>query len=220
MMHDVVKQCKVCGEIINIDIDNISGIALLQTDYYHSHCLIEYANKRVKVKKHAAYWDYAIDHLVDCENNAKETLQNRYYQDELNEYLLKRYDIVDIPTNFWSTVMDLRNGKYRRRKCKPVSTKLLFNTWVWGQNNLDRINRNNKKNNRGPKNDNERLVYDLAIILKHIPDYQKAKAKHEAEEAERQEREKEKIKINYNNITSAPIKTEGLDDISDLLDEF
>ena len=86
--------------------------------------------------------------------------------------------------------------------------------------NLDSINRKNKKNNKGPRSDIERLPYDLAIVVQHIPDYLRAKAKIEAAEAERKEKAKSATRIDYKKIYVAPKKVEGLDDISDLLDEF
>ena len=97
----------------------------------------------------------------------------------------------------------------------------MFETWRWGQRNLDSINRKNKISKKGPKTDAERINYDLSIVLNHIEDYKKYKAKLEAEEAERRAREKERVKINYNKIPSiTDIKSEGLDDISALLDDF
>jgi hypothetical protein len=50
-------------------------------------------------------------------------------------------------------------------------------------------------------------------------EYKKIKAKLEAEEAERQLRQKESVKIDYSKIKSER-KSNGLDDISDLLDDI
>jgi hypothetical protein len=48
---------------------------------------------------------------------------------------------------------------------------LLLDVWKWGQHNLDNIDKYNKNNNKGPTNDSDRLFYDLAILIKKIPDY-------------------------------------------------
>ena len=64
-------------------------------------------------------------------------------------------------------------------------------------------------------------MYDLAILIGKMPNYLAYKAKQEAAEAERQREMKEKVKIDYNDVACrAEAKKEGLDDISDLLDEF
>ena len=219
-MCDVIKECAVCKGKIKIDIYNIHDVSRLKSYYYHPSCLKEFAEKRIKNKRHDACWDYAINNLEACEKDAKEVIYKRYWQDLLNEHLLKHYNVLVVPKSFWEIVMDLHNGIYKRKKCKPIHMETIYGAWVWGQKKLDSITRQNKQNKKGPTNDEERLRYDLAILITKIPVYLKAKAKLEAEEAERTAKEKERVRINYNNINSAPVQTEGLDDISALLDEF
>ena len=213
------RKCTKCKKEIEFDLDNISGIVRFNNLFYHSDCFVEYCNGRA-AKSSSPIWQKHIDNMTPFENAAKEKISYQRNKDDLNEWILNHYDIASLPKRFWNVVAELGNGNYNNKKCKPISTELLFNTWRWGQRNLDKIHRRNLVSKKGPKTDAERVNYDLSIIISHVPDYLKAKAKHEAEEAERREREKDKVKINYSNITSTPIKTEGLDDISDLLDEF
>lgn len=219
-MCDVIKECAACKQTIPIDIYNIHDVARLQALYYHTSCLKELAKKRINSKRHAACWDYAIDHINECEKDAKDTIYKRYWQDLLDKHLKSHYDIQVVNNHFWEIVMDLHNGIYKKQKCKPVHMETMYGAWVWGQKKLDSISRQNKKERKGPKSDDERLIYDLTILITKIPVYLKAKAKLEAEEAERQAREKERTRIDYNNIYIAPVKSEGLDDISALLDDF
>lgn len=220
-MCDVIKECSACKGTIEIDIYNIHDVARVKSKYFHPTCLSKHAQKLVQRTKHDACWDYALNNLEACEKDAKEIIYKRYWQDTLNEHLLERYDVTAMPDRFWEMIMNLHNGIYKDKKCKPVSMDTVCNAWIWAQKNLDAINRRNKQNKKGPKTDAERLNYDFTIVLKHIPDYLKAKAKRDAEEAERQARDKEKSKINYNNIaTNTKTQSEGLDDISGLLDEF
>lgn len=213
------RTCTKCKNKIEFDLDNISGIVRFNNLFYHSECFVEYCKGRA-AKSSSPIWQKHIDNMTPFENAAKEMISYKRNKDDLNEWILNHYDISSLPKRFWNVIAELENGIYNSKKCKPVSTELLFNTWRWGQKNLDKISRRNRMANKGPKTDAERINYDLAIIISHVPDYLKVKSKHDAEEAERRAREKEKIKINYNNITSALTKTEGLDDISDLLDEF
>jgi hypothetical protein len=72
---------------------------------------------------------------------------------------------------------------------------------------------------KGPKNDEARLVYDLAILVNKVPNY----LAHEAKIKALQEEAKKETKINhinYDSMQRTEIKHEGLDDISALLDEF
>ena len=220
-MPDVVKECQVCKMAIEIDnINDIHDVARVRTKYYHSQCLKEHAKKLIQREKHDAIWDDVVKRFSFYEKDAKEILYKRYWQDKLNEHLKSHYDIIVMPDRFWEMVMNLHNGIYKNKECKPVSMKTLYGAWCWGQRKLDSINRNNKKNKKGPKTDSERLPYDLAIIVQHVSDYIKYKAKLDAEEAEREAKEKERIKIDYRRFNKTPVKTEGLDDISDMLDDF
>lgn len=219
-MHDVVKICAVCKQEIEINIHDIHDIARLKSKYYHPACLKEYAQKRVKTKKHDVCWDYAIGHICECEKDAREIIYKKYWQDLLNEHLLKHYDVITMPDRFWEKIMDLHNGVHKGKKCKPVQMETLCGTWMWGQVRLDSINRKNRQSRLGPKNDNDRLNYDLAIVLNHIEDYKKYVAKLEAEEAERAAREKERVKIELNDVYKPQEVTDGIGDLSEILDEF
>jgi hypothetical protein len=209
----------MCEKEIYFELDNISGIVRHGNAYYHSACFVDYCKGRA-AESGSPLWQKYIDDMTPFENAAKEKINYKKTKDEFDHYLLEHYDIQKTESYFWMTVAQLEKGKYAQRKCKPVPLSTLFCAWKWGQKNLDSINRNNKKNRKGPKTDVERLNYDLSIIVKHIPDYLKAKAKLDAEEAERVAREKERVKINYSNFNIVPVKAEGLDDISALLDEF
>lgn len=220
-MCDVIKVCAVCKKEIEIDINNIHGVARAKSDYYHPDCLIQKAEKCIKRAKHDKCWDYVINHISECEQDAKEVIYKRYWQDKLNEHLLKYYDIITFPDRFWEMVVDLNAGIYKGKRCKAVSMDLLYHTWAWGQRKLNAIALNNKKNHKGPKNDSDRLGYDLAIVLSKVPNYIAYKNKIDAEEAERKKAQEEKVKINYNNIAkTTETQNYGLDDISGLLDDM
>ena len=74
-------------------------------------------------------------------------------------------------------------------------------------------------NNKGPKDDGARLLYDLSILVSKVPNYLAHKAKMEALQVE-VKKETKLNHINYDSMQRTEIKHEGLDDISALLDEF
>ena len=213
------RKCEVCKAELEFNPDNCHNIARLKDKYYHSDCLTELATKRVQKAKHAECWDYALEHLDACEKEAKEILTYTYWQDKLNDHLIRHYDVV-LPQRFWNIIADLTNGEFKGKKCKAIPMQDICETWIWAQRKLDEINRSNKMKNTGPKTDAERVNYDLSIVAGHIGDYKKFIAKQKAEEIER-ELQKETTKINYDSIAHrSEIKSEGLDDISDMIDDF
>lgn len=214
------RKCTKCKQKIFFDLDNISGIVNFKNLFYHSDCFVEYCHGRA-AESGSPVWQKYINNMSKFEDEAKKRINYRKSKNDLNNYLISHYDVQEIgDKRFWTVVTELEQGVYKKKKCNPVPTDILLDAWKWSQVRLDAINRKNKIARKGPSNDIERIPYDLAIIVKHIPDYLKAKAKREAEEADRIAREKERVKINYNNIYSAPVQTEGLDDISAMLDEF
>ena len=220
-MPETIKfSCERCKEDINVDRNNECGVVFFKKKYYHQNCFCALCEEKAANKRSLLSWHEILDNIKTYQSDAIPNINYKFAKDDLNEWIIHHYNVAKLSSRFWSTVEDLEKGICNKTKCKPVSTKLLFETWRWGQKNLDKIHRRNQAAKRGPKTDAERINYDLSIVLSHVGDYLKAKAKHEAEEAERRAREKDKVKIDYNNINSASIKTEGLDDISALLDEF
>lgn len=215
------KKCAHCGEIMEIDIDNICDIAQFKANYYHSACLLELAAKRKKNKRHAEYWDTMESDIAKYEKAAKDTILFVTGRDKLNEHILTHYDVVTPPKRLWEALSDLDEGKYRQKKCRPVSSMQIYETWAWGQHKLDETARYNKANNKGPKDDEARILYDFAIVVGKVPVYLKFREKQRVEDAERALKAKEAIKIDYNNISiKTNEKSDGLDDISDLLDDL
>ena len=178
-MSTILRTCDYCKEQIIINTMGIKGVAFLRNKFYHTSCLVELANQRISKAKHAEYWDYALEYTAECEAEAKKRISYRANQDGLNDWILEHYNVVKPPERIWSTIADLGNGKYHHRKCKPVDIETLFQAWKWGQKKLNEINQENKRKKTGPTDDNQRVIYDLSIIISHIPDYLSYKAKKE-----------------------------------------
>lgn len=216
-----MRKCDKCKEQVIIERSSIKGPVLYKGKYYHSSCFCKLCEeKKATSKRSLLFWQNVLDNIEQYKDDAVEKSKYQFAKDDLNEWILNHYNVMSLPSRFWNIVADLEKGIFNQKKCKPVKTVMLFETWRWGQKKLDAINRKNRIAKKGPTTDAQRINYDLSIVLNHIEDYKKYLAKLEAEEADRIAREKERVKINYNNIHSAPVQTEGLDDISDLLDEF
>jgi hypothetical protein len=221
MANIITRKCAKCkGEIV-IDKNNIEDVIFFNKLYYHKSCFKDTAVSKAESKRgKPQMWQDALDSVWELEAETKKMLESYIAKDELNAWLLENYDVVTVPSYFWQLVADLEAGKYRNKKCKPISITTLYPMWRWGQKRLDNIALSNKSNRKGPKNDNDRLRYDLAILISHTEDFKKHQNKIAAMESERQIAAKENIKINYNKIKTVNSDNNGLDDISGLLDEL
>ena len=211
------RKCGTCGQDIVVDRHNLDNIAFYQNRYHHVGCLVDKANKGIASGKRVAIWEKLLNRIPELQEEAKKNLGHGLIRDEFNEYLLNHYDIISVPNRFWQIIEDIGNGNYRKSKCRPTDIDRIFQTWKWGQSNLDNIASNNKIKNKGPKNDDERLHYDLAIVLKHGPQYLAYEAKNKAVAAE--------IKNTsvFEDIDLYRIgqkKTEKKNDVSDIFDDF
>lgn len=217
------RKCHLCKQPIEIKNNNIRGVVYYQNFYYHSSCFCEMAEERSKCtdkRKNPQKWQELLNNMTELEVETRKLLQQHWgdkeAKDELNIYLLSQYNVTTMPDRFWQVVADLSNGFYKKKRCKKVSTQTLLEAWRWGQRKLNEIDKHNKANHKGPADDNQRISYDLAILVKKIPNYLAYKAKQEA----MQEEIKTTIRIDYNKMIRTDRKIEeGLDDISDLLDD-
>lgn len=217
----ITRKCYACKQEIPVDKKNIVGIIFYKNNYYHMDCFCKLAEeKSTSSKGKPQEWKDALDNIEDLEKKTKVLLTSRIAHrgatDDLNDYLLSQYNVVEIGSRFWQVISDLNNGLYKGKRCKKVSTDTILGAWKWGQHKLNEINKQNKMNHKGPENDDQRIPYDLAILVRKIPNYLAYKTKQDAQQAEIKT---QTPRINYDNLYIAAVKPEGLDDISDLLDD-
>lgn len=215
------RKCYLCKQEIPFNRRNITGIVFYKNCYYHTECFCNYAKKRIESGTNkSSEWKNALDNLAQLEGKTKVILTSRLahkgVKDDLNEYLLSQYNVIKIESRFWQVIEDIGNGFYRGKRCKKVSVETILGAWKWGQHKLNEINKQNKMNHKGPENDEQRISYDLAILMRKIPNYLAYKAKQDAQQAVVAT---PTPRIDYNNLYIAEVKREGLDDISDLLDD-
>ena len=228
MSRTVKRKCKKCNQPMEINKMDVRGVICFKNFYYHVSCFCELAKKNSQStdgRKRPQDWKAALENISALEADTRKILQQHLgtneVKDALNDYLLDTYDIVTTPDKrFWQTVADLSNGEYKKKRCKKVSTQTLLDTWKWMQHKLDDINRYNRANHKGPMNDRERIPYDLAIVVKGIPDYLAYKAQSEAEEVERRMAAARTEEIDFSKIKTVTYTNNGIDDLSEILDEF
>ena len=214
------RKCAVCEKALSTkNKENLGHILRYKGKYYHTECFTALAESRVaKNNSYSASWQTALNNIDALIEDARLAITVKVKTDPLNDYLLINYDVGSLSSRFWSTINDIGNGVYRHKKCKAISCDVLLDMWKHYQKYLNDVNTWNKS--KGNNIDGEgRVNYDLAILMGKYSEYIKIKAKRDAEEAERQLRQKEVVKIDYNKIKSEH-KTNGLDDISSLIDDM
>ena len=175
----MIRKCACCKGEIEIDKNSISNILHFQDKYYHLNCFeLMAAEKATSKRGKPQMWQDALDRIWELEAETKKMLEHFIAKDELNVWLLENYNITMIPTRFWQVITDLEMGKYKGKRCKPVSVDTLCGCWKWGQKKLNEINKYNRSHGKGPMDDSARLMYDLAILTGKIPNYLAYKEKH------------------------------------------
>lgn len=175
-------KCDACKDTMIVTRENVCDVILFKKKYYHINCFRDLCEKRGKSNRGKPEdWRNALIGIEDLQKDTQNKLEYSIIKDEFNVYLLANYDVVEVTKSFWQLVAGIENGIYKRKKVKPVKMEVLMGAWKWGQQNLNKIAAQNEMKHTGPQDDNERLNYDLAILMRHIPAYLKEKAKNEAE---------------------------------------
>lgn len=221
MGNIVTRKCAKCRGTIEINKNDIKDVLQFQDKYYHYDCFESMATEKAASNRgKPQMWQEALDSIWEIEADTKKMLEHYFAKDDLNAWLLDNYDIVTVPSYFWQLVADLESGKYKNKKCKPVSITTLYPMWRWGQKHLDKIAANNKSNNKGPSNGNDRLRYDLAILLSHTNDYMKYITRSKEEAVEIAAKVESAKKFDYEKIYKQSKKEEKKDNILDLVNDI
>lgn len=174
----MIRKCARCKQAIEINMDNLSNVIFFNQLYYHNDCFKSMALEKSESKRgKPQMWQDALDSIVDIEMQTKKMLEYNFARDELNDWILDNYNVVEVPKRLFQTVAELEMGKYKGKRCKPVKTSTICGCWKWGQRKLDEINKHNKSNGKGPTDDSARIMYDLAILVGKVPQFLSYKEK-------------------------------------------
>ena len=218
MAESTVRKCAHCKGEIYIERDNVNDVLLFKKYYYHNKCFEAYVQKKLSGKQPRQMWKEVLNNVSDYEADAKNELEFWFTRDDIYNHLLDNYDIVEVPRSVFVKLDAVITGTYGR-KSKPIDYADFVACWRDGQKTLNKINRNNKIAGKNIEGIN-RINYDLAVVLKHFPQWRKKQEKLKVERIEAERAQREAVRINYDNMQRTEIKHEGLDDISALLDEF
>lgn len=216
------RKCDYCKTNINIkDKTNLGHLLKYKDKFYHKDCFITLAESRVAANnRYSASWQEALDNIDVLVEAARQSIVVKVKTDPLNEYLIETYGVATLPSRFWSMVADINNGIYKRKRCKPIDYETLLEMWKHYQKKLnDACTYNKMRGNEMTGED--RVFYDLAIIMGSYSEFVKMKAKEEANSAEiKKEKTTNRIDYDvlYKQTSSSNQKTEN--DILSLMEDI
>lgn len=221
-MSDIItRKCACCKGEIEIDVHDIKDVIFYNKLYYHANCFEEMAKQKAASKRgKPQMWQEALDRLWELEAETNKMLKSALTKDELNDWLLAHYDVAVVPVRLWQIVADLERGVYKGKRCRPVSMEMLLGVWKWGQRKLDEIAANNRASRNGPSNGDDRIRYDLAILLSHINDYIKYTQRNKEEVADIAAKVRNTKKFDYEKIYEQAQKKTETDDILNLMNDI
>lgn len=214
MSRTTTRTCKKCKEKINIALENLNSgeFVKYKSAFYHTDCFIDQANEMIsKNNKASITWQEALDNLDEYKSEARNVVKFTLYRDALNEHLIDNYEVAALSSYFWNVIAEIENGQYRKKRCKKISISEILDMWEYYQPELDKTYKENLR--RGNEMFGEdRVRYDLAIIIKNYEKIKKGIAKEKAKAAEATKAEEPKI--DYTKMLRA--KFEQKRDLSDL----
>lgn len=197
-MQELVK-CHICGEYINLltlDIDHNKDVLYYKKQYYHKECL--YKN-RMMLKRGAwtqEKWDKELFVMLE---QTKQHINKIICNKHLYDFLSKNYNVIVFSKRFCTKINQLQEGEYPRlMTAMPIED--LLDMWQQKLNYLNKIYAKNKNNGKN-MNGEQRLNYDLAILVNKYDSYLtwKQRQKENQEKIEKEYKEN-KNQIDYNKL--------------------
>ena len=217
----IKRKCGCCGEYLYINKNNIDDAIYYDKKTYHSSCFINIckkrsANKRVDISEK---WNWVYNHIKSIKNDTYLHFIDLIEKDEVYQFIKEAYDLTIIPTTVWQKLSNIYEGTFKGMSVGIPPSDLLD---MW-KRKIDMLNGIAKKNETKGihMQPDQRLNYDLSILVNKYDSYLRWKEKQRILEAEKETEKTQNIvsqSIGYTkNISQDNSET---DDISDLVDDI
>ena len=217
----IKRKCGCCGEYLYINKNNIDDAIYYDKKTYHSSCFINICNKRSNMKRKdtSQKWTWVLNNLDSIKQESFKHLKLETDKDDVFNFIINAYDLTIIPTTIWQKLNDIYNGTFKGMSVGIPPSDLLD---MW-KRKIDMLNGIAKKNElKGiHMQPDQRLNYDLSILVNKYDSYLKWKEKQKILETEKETEKTQNIvgqSIGYTkNINQDNNDT---DDISSLVDDI
>ena len=220
----IKRKCGCCGEYLYINKNNIDDAIYYDKKTYHSSCFINIckkrsANKRVDISEK---WNWVYNHIKSIKNDTYLHFIDLIEKDEVYQFIKEAYDLTIIPTTVWQKLSNIYEGTFKGMSVGIPPSDLLD---MW-KRKIDMLNGIAKKNETKGihMQPDQRLNYDLSILVNKYDSYLRWKEKQRILEAENKKKIEESKTSTNQNIICAKSNEGNLnqknDDMSDLVDDI
>lgn len=234
-MYDRVsiqRKCGCCGEPITITENNINDAIYYDKKTYHRDCFINMCKKRstMKRKEVAQKWNSVLNNLNQIQSASNKSLYASIVKKKVICFIAENYDLTVISSKIYQRLNDIYNGSFKNM-IHGIPPDHLLDMWKKKMSMLNQIALNNMSKGKFIDSEN-RVVYDLAILVNKYDSYKKWLERQKVIEAENNALNEEDIvnkSIDYipQNMPSISkqnslnnIDEVNSDDISDLVDDI
>lgn len=183
MVETIERKCQHCKQPIVVDKNDINGIIFFKDYYYHEDCFMTLATKRAANPRSSPAWKEALnDNLINLKKETISALNYWIGRDNLWDHLLTNYDINSVSTYVSKKADQIVQGKYGG-KSNPIPYRDFAACWIESQVGLDKIAMKNEHLGKKMTGD-QRINYDMAIVVRRFPEWKKEKEKVEQHKKE------------------------------------
>ena len=216
----IKRKCSCCGEDFYISKDNIDDAIYYDKKTYHSSCFINICNKRSQMKREnvSQKWTWVLNHLDSIKQESYEHLKLAVAKENVFNFIKDTYDITIIPTTVWQKLSNIYNGTFKGMTY-GIPPEHLLDMW---ERKIDMLNGIANRNSTKGKtmNADQRINYDLSVLVNKYDSYLKWLEKQKILEAEKEIEKNENIVGKTIGYVTQKAEKNNSDDISDLVDDI
>lgn len=172
---NISRKCSCCKENICINRDTIDDAIFYDKKSYHRNCFIELCNKRANMKRIdiAEKWQWVQRNINHIKLESKYHFSEAISKEDINQFIMKEYDIAIIPSSVWQKLSNIYKGTFRGMSV-GIPPNELIDMWKRKIEYLNKVANQNVTKGK-IMNPDQRLNYDLSILINKYDGYKKWK---------------------------------------------
>lgn len=219
------RKCFECDKFMSFEKNNMDDVIRFEKKYYHYDCFVNVCKRKSSKKNALSKWGEALNSIDEIKQQTKQYFKVNYDspKDQLYRFLLEHYDVSAISPYTFIKFEEVYNGK-RKGLAYRIPPEDLLDMWKQKQESgfLDRTRAKNMV--RGINmTEEQKIHYDLAVLVGKYKDYLKWKEKNKIIEQEVNKVDTDILKtVDLDKLSKIAQnqKKEDDDDIDLLLDEL
>lgn len=216
----IKRVCSCCKNTIYIDNDNIESAIYYDKKTYHSNCFFNMCNRRSKMVRAdvSQKWEWVLRNIDSIMYESHEHLYKEICKEAVYDFIKEAYSLSIIPTTVWQKISNIYSGTFKGMS-SGIPPEHLLDMW---KRKINMLNSNAYKNiAKGKKmSPDQRLNYDLSVLINKYDSYLKWLEKQKIIEAEKSVEQNENIVVKSIGYGKQNTVNENTDDISSLVDDI